>query len=187
MAQEYKIGMIDGSEPRKWSGPNGDVFYITVGLEGHPKLVSIGKKSPDALKVGDTVYGTIVPTDYLTDKWKGEAPPQGSGGKGGGGSENKFQRDVTAIPLDVWRTLIGIQGVPTNQTEFHRFFETVKLHANELLATIETVRSGETKEPEPTEPSKEVPSLKDSWNQTKGTKVVGWANDLPPSDEDNQG
>lgn len=56
--------------------------------------------------------------------------------------ENKYQRDVTSIPLDVWRTLVGIQGVPTNQTEFHKFFTTVQEHANELLRMIDNVRSG---------------------------------------------
>lgn len=56
--------------------------------------------------------------------------------------ENKYQRDVTSIPLDVWRTLVGIQGVPTNQTEFHRLHTTVQEHANELLRMIDNVRSG---------------------------------------------
>lgn len=55
-------------------------------------------------------------------------------------SDKPYLRDVTAIPLDVWRTLIGIQGVPTNSEEFHRFFSTVKEHADELLLTIDKIR-----------------------------------------------
>lgn len=54
--------------------------------------------------------------------------------------ENKYQKDVTSIPLDVWRTLIGIQGVPENETQFTEFFMTVQQHANELLLMIGHVR-----------------------------------------------
>lgn len=187
---EYVIEMIDSEPAKRWDGPNGTIYYKNVGLGGHPKPVSIGKKTADALKVGDTVEGTIIPTDYLTDKWKHAAKPQGSPSSSGDGqSENKFQRDVTAIPLDVWRTLIGIQGVPTNEVEFHTFFETVKLHANELLATIETVRSGSlSASSRATNDSVEAPTLSASAAPSLGDKfregkAVGWADDLPPEHE----
>lgn len=139
---EYKITQINvDGEPREWLNPQTKtkVYYIGVMLDGWDKPVSIGKKAPDALKIGDTVYGEVIETDYLTDKWKhGEAPQSSSSSSTQ--SENKYQRDVTSIPLDVWRTLVGIQGVPTNKIEFHAFFETVREHAEELLTMIGNVR-----------------------------------------------
>lgn len=177
---EYKILMIDEAEPRKWDGPNGTVFYITVGLEGHPKPVSIGKKSPDALKVGDTVFGTIVPTDYITDKWKGEAKPPTAGNPGNSGSsEGKFQRDVTALSLDVYRVVSNIRGLPENASDSAKFWEIVMDHTNELLAMIDKVRSGSLSAssratndsveiPTLSASAAPVPSLKDNWNKVTG-------------------
>lgn len=80
MLQEYTITQVSAQEPRKWPGPKGDVFYIKVKLEGHDRPVSIGKRAPDALHVGDTVYGTIV-SDYShdEDKFKPEQKPHYAG------------------------------------------------------------------------------------------------------------
>jgi hypothetical protein len=57
-------------------------------------------------------------------------------------TDKAYLRDASTIPLDVWRTLIGIQGVPNSPDEFSLFFETVMDHANELLALIDKVRTG---------------------------------------------
>jgi hypothetical protein len=70
MSQDYRISDVSEATPRRWDGPNGTVYYITVHLEGHPKAVSIGKKAPDALKAGDTVFGDIEATTYPEDKFK---------------------------------------------------------------------------------------------------------------------
>jgi hypothetical protein len=73
MAQEYKITQISAEAPREWQGPKGTVYYIKVKLEGHPKPVSIGKRSPDSLRVGDSVYGTITSDPNRNeDKFKAE-------------------------------------------------------------------------------------------------------------------
>lgn len=80
MAQSYKITQVSSQPPREWAGPKGTVYYIKLKLEGHPKPVSIGKRSPDALHVGDVVYGTIT-ADYNheEDKFKSEPNPNFTG------------------------------------------------------------------------------------------------------------
>lgn len=80
MSQEYKIIKVSSQPPKEWEGSHGKVYYIKVMLEGHDKPVSVGKKSPDALKAGDTIFGTIVPTDFGEDKFKSESKPYGGGG-----------------------------------------------------------------------------------------------------------
>lgn len=67
---EYEIHTIGEAKP--WPKDSPTVFYIDVGVVGHDKLVSVGKKSPDALKVGDKITGEIIPTEYNTDKFKAE-------------------------------------------------------------------------------------------------------------------
>ena len=78
---EYKVTKVSEQEPKKYDGQYGRTYYIKVMLEGHTKPVEIGKKSPDAIKAGDTVYGTITPTEYQTDKFKAEAKPYTPGTK----------------------------------------------------------------------------------------------------------
>jgi hypothetical protein len=78
---EYIVERVSSQPPREWDGPNGKVFYIKTKLRGHDKAVSIGKKSADALKEGDTVYGTITPDpSHDEDKFKAEAPAFNGGG-----------------------------------------------------------------------------------------------------------
>jgi len=79
---DYKVTKVSQEEPRVWDGDNGKVYYIKVMLEGHDKPVSIGKKTPDAIKVGDTVSGEITETQYETDKFKAEKKPYTPGFKG---------------------------------------------------------------------------------------------------------
>jgi len=84
---EYKISKVSDQEPKKYDGQYGTTYYIKVMLDGHAKPVEIGKKSPDALKAGDTVYGSITATEYQTDKFKGEQKPF----EGSKGSFNKVE------------------------------------------------------------------------------------------------
>lgn len=91
MAQEYTIEKISEQEPRKWDGPHGIVYYIKVKLKDVDKPVSIGKKKPDALKAGMTVYGTIEESDLPEDKFKAEKAPDGSyGGQKQDGRDNDY-------------------------------------------------------------------------------------------------
>lgn len=92
MAQEYTITKISEDEPREWKGEFGTVYYIKVKLEGHNKPVTIGKKSPDALKVGDKVFGDIKPTEYPEDGFKSVNPV---------GDNSKLENKLDAIAGDV--------------------------------------------------------------------------------------
>lgn len=182
---EYVIEMIDSEPAKRWDGPNGTVYYKNVGLGGHPKPVSIGKKTPDALKVGDTVYGTIVPTDYLTDKWKGEAKPPGS--SQGSSSTLDYEPSTNtrwAIAL-AYRAFVQVTGsVEDSGGEFP--FKAVELHAIELLKMFDKLKSGSlgslpTQEPATNEPrGVAAPSLKANWDKTTG-KAVSY--DDPPLEE----
>ena len=87
MSNEYKVIRISEQEPKKYDGQYGTTYYIKVMLEGHEKPVEIGKKTPDAIKAGDTVYGSITATEYQTDKFKGEQKPF----EGSKGSFNKVE------------------------------------------------------------------------------------------------
>lgn len=71
----YTVQRVSSEEPRQYYSEkyNTTTYYIKVMLEGHAKPVSIGKKTANALKQGDTVNGTIVPTEFDTDNFKAES------------------------------------------------------------------------------------------------------------------
>lgn len=96
MAQEYTITRISSEDPRQWTGEHGTVYYIKVMLDGHNKPVSIGKKDPNALKVGETVFGDIIPTEYAEDKFK---PASNFGGQGA--NTAKLEQKLDAIQGDL--------------------------------------------------------------------------------------
>lgn len=77
----YKVIKVSEQEPKKYEGQYGTTYYIKVMLEGHTKPVEIGKKTPDAIKVGDELFGEIIPTEYQTDKFKAERKPFSLGQK----------------------------------------------------------------------------------------------------------
>ena len=77
----YKVIKVSEQEPKKYEGQYGTTYYIKVMLEGHTKPVEIGKKTPDAIKVGDELYGEVIPTEYQTDKFKAERKPFSPGQK----------------------------------------------------------------------------------------------------------
>ena len=77
----YKVIKVSEQEPKKYEGQYGTTYYIKVMLEGHTKPVEIGKKTPDAIKVGDELYGEVIPTEYQADKFKAERKPFSSGQK----------------------------------------------------------------------------------------------------------
>lgn len=55
--------------------------------------------------------------------------------------DQKYLRDVTAIPMDVYRVLVNIMGVPEDETQAARFWQTVKDHSDEVLKLIDNVRN----------------------------------------------
>lgn len=81
----YTITRVSSEPPREWAPrdkPEQKTYYHKVQLDGHPKPVSVGKKKPNSLRVGDTINGTIEKTAMAEDKWHPEALNPGGGGQG---------------------------------------------------------------------------------------------------------
>lgn len=76
---DYKITKVSSQPPKEHGEGERKVYYIKVQVEGHDKPISVGKKKPDALNVGDVISGTITPTEYDTDNFK--PTPKAYGGK----------------------------------------------------------------------------------------------------------
>lgn len=137
---EYKIVQVSEQPPREYYNEkfNSTTYYIKVKLEGHDRPVSIGKRSPDALKAGDTVYGNIVPSDpskFETDNFKAERPQEGSGGR------NYQPRDDMAIRAQ-WAIgqSVGMQGLVK--------IENIEAMAKELFAMVDRVKNSAPITPE---------------------------------------
>lgn len=113
---EYKITQVSSRPPREWAGPKGTVYYIKVKLDGHAKPVSIGKKAPDALKVGDTVYGTITEDPmHDEDKFKAEQNPSYSSSaprSSGGGKGSDDRSFYVSYAKDLAVALVANGAVP---------------------------------------------------------------------------
>lgn len=165
---EYKVKQIMAGEPREWKGPHGVVWYIEVMVEGHEKPLSVGKKDPNSLKVGDTIYGDIVETDYITDKFTPSAPPQGKPEY-----KPKDERQITRNM--VWKNLLQHYDVPSMEpdtAQWQHFWGMVDLHTDMLLPnrpeakplTVEIVK--ETfKEPLPLPPEDEPEGPSRPWDR----------------------
>lgn len=137
---EYTVTKLMNDIPKLWKGPHGDVYYHSVTVAEHDKPLSVGKKEANSVKVGDTIWGDIIETDYLEDKFKPSPPPEKPEDSTVTSKPDRYLRDVTAIPLDVYRVRANIDGLPTNETERQIFFENIKADADELLRLIENVR-----------------------------------------------
>lgn len=195
--------MIDIDPPREWNGPKGKVYYITVGLEGHSKPVTIGKKTPDALKVGDTVYGEIEPTDYTTDKWKHGEPPQVTNSSSSAGKDNSFMKDITNTPILIYNGSLNYAkesglNLISDKEDRRLYLEYVKDITDEMLDWIDKIRGSDGGPPAlgdavPTPSSSQTQvqpkpvaatTLADRWQQATNTKATQ-LNDAPPyGDED---
>jgi len=131
---EYIIKGLVNSEPKVWQSPQGNkVYYIEVELEEHDKIVAIGKMAPDALKKGDKVYGAIIPTDYLADKFKPAKPPESSSK-----SEWKPKDEKQITKNMVWKNLLQHFDVPSMEygsEQWETFWGLVELHTDMLLPT----------------------------------------------------
>lgn len=90
---DYTIKQVS-EKSNPWENPKGGtIYYKNVLLEGHPKPVSIGKKSPDALKVGDTVSGQIIEDSGPSDKFKAEYVPNQGAVRSGGYTKSPADQD----------------------------------------------------------------------------------------------
>lgn len=160
MAQEYTIKRISQNPPREWAGTHGTVYYIKVQLAEHGRFVEIGKKNPDALKVGDKVYGTIEPTPkFETDRFKAERKPDGGGFRG-------QPKDEAAIKA-MWAIGKAVEALDEPDTAL------IEELAKELYAMVERVKGGENT-PQPQKP------LAEQWKEIKNTPN----DDAPPPDDD---
>lgn len=141
---EYRITQVSGQPPREYYNEkfSSTTYYIKVKLEGHDRPVSIGKKSPDALKAGDTVYGNIVPTDpskFDADNFKAERPAERP--QEGSGSRGYQPRDDMAIRAQ-WAIGQAVQTIaylsPKAQDEWTA---TVERRAKEFYAMVDRVKN----------------------------------------------
>lgn len=156
MPMEYKITKVSTQEPRKWDGPKGTVYYINVMLEGHQRPVSIGKKAPDALKPGDTVYGDIEPTSYAADKFKSQQNPgQGNFQKG------KQPMDPTTMYVSYAKDLL-VEVVKTSKdaTEYEQklkvLIELIAKQGKHLKQLVEEEQKEEEQKPTKEEANQEA-------------------------------
>lgn len=162
MAQEYKITQVSVQAPREWAGPKGTVYYIKVKLDGHAKPVSIGKKAPDALHVGDTVYGTV--TEDFThdeDKFKSEQNPSYGGAPSAGSKPAYVPRDDLAIRAQwaIGQSMTAVFNGDTANTA------QVELLARELFSMVDRVKEP-VSEPAQSEEDKQIAAAIDMFQDS---------------------
>ncbi len=94
---------------------------------GHLELAKSGKstwfrkdKPPEN---EPTPIGAVVRTSSTTDK--------------------AFLKDASTIPMDVYRVVANVRGLPENETDSIVFWEIVREHSNELLLLIDNVRNSD--------------------------------------------
>lgn len=142
---EFKIKNVYPDPPKEWNNPKGGViYYRTVDLEGHDKPVSIGKKDSHALKAGMSVWGDIIPTDFLEDKFKPSAPPQGSSTP----KSEQYLKDLSDLPLRVYTSSIGLfdtRALLEKGTYYAEFIEYIRAVSEDLLSMAENIRASEQK------------------------------------------
>lgn len=159
---QYTITKISSEQPREWGEGANKTYYIKVMLSGHNKAVSVGKKSPDALKVGDTVDGTITETQYDTDRFTQEKKQYTP-------SSAKSLQDSTTMYVsyakDILLKLIETQekDIPKKLEEYVKF---VAQHGRQLKNESEA-----------------QPTLKEQWNQTLAAKLDRKEPESIPNDE----
>jgi hypothetical protein len=147
---EYRVKFIHPDPPKEWNNPKGGtVYYLTVDLEGISKPVSIGKKDPKALKEGDTVYGDIIPTEFLEDKFKPSPKPEFAQKSGGQQDRGNGAQKSMCVKLAFDKFVMVESFLPSKPEHWAMIKET----ANHLNAIINDVPDkGEVKEHLPTPP-----------------------------------
>lgn len=141
MGKQYTIQGVS-EKIKNWSSKYGDFTTYYVQLEGEgDEAVQLNKKSESpAPKEGDELYGEITETEFGM-KFKSEQRQESSSQKP---SPKSYQDNSKNITLGlVWKVLIGIQGVPENDEQFAKFFETVSSHVTELIMMGEKLKESE--------------------------------------------
>jgi len=163
---EYKVTKVSTQPPREYYNEKykSTTYYIKVALEGHNKPVTIGKKSPDALKAGDVVRGTIKPTEYDTDNF--EADKEFGGGGGGKGFTKTDPKTMyVAYAKDVFVAMFEKDG-KVDAKVFTTALEQIKAGGELLMAEQAANKSADTK-PETKEEDAEVKALLDSADEVE--------------------
>lgn len=126
--------------------------YYSVVLEGDAETYLWQAKA--APVVGERVLGHIEPSAsgksmrFKKDKEMEALVTPPSGGQYSSAppketpQSDKFLRDTSTIPLDVYRILINIVGVAETLEQKERFWELVREQADELIRMIDNVRHG---------------------------------------------
>lgn len=138
-AQEYKVTKVSTQEPKVYEGQYGTTYYIKVMLEGVDEPVEIGKKSPDALKQGDTVYGTVTDGQY-GKKFKAEKKPFGQPGG------SKYNRDDAAIRAQ-WAIGQSVGWFSTRKTVDEHLNERIEELAKVFYAMVDRVKGSVSESP----------------------------------------
>lgn len=161
MDQEWTVEQVSQEPPREWNNPKGGViYYKKVMLKGHPRPVSVGKKSPDALHVGSTIYGRVMADmSNAEDKFKAGQNPNFGGGQQGsfGGSSSAASkpayqpRDDDAIRAQwaIGQALQAIGNRPAIDKSSTIDYDKVQEVANRLFAMVEDVKKGSSESTDP--------------------------------------
>lgn len=142
MGQKYTITKVSQEPPREHVNSYGTTYYIKVMLDKHDKPVTIGKKQPNSLKVGDTVYGRVVPTQYDADKWQGEQEPATQTSTPHQTYTPKDQDTIKAqwaIGQAAGMMRVYIQNMEKFDNPFEAF-ERIEREAKEFYAMVDRVR-----------------------------------------------
>lgn len=180
---ELKDPKIMGDEDPKfgftfWSNTDGDFPVMFNSKQGNimPGTRIMAEKATERTSKNGTNYlrlaGTkIEDSPQQTKVFEQKPEPTFEKAK----EENKYQRDVTALALDVYRVVANIRGLPENAQDAAIFWDIVMSHTNELLGMIENVRnSGQASVPTPkvsdSEESRSAstaaePSLRKEWDK----------------------
>jgi hypothetical protein len=151
--KEYKVLQISQQPPRQWDGPKGTIYYINVMLEGHQKAVSIGKKSPNALKAGDTVYGEITETQYDTDKFTAGQNPGG-----GGGYAKKPQDNTTMYVSYAKDILVAMLAAGKDLKDYDAYITKIADSGKKLKELVEAEPKKDWVKPEVREKLETIPN-----------------------------
>lgn len=135
---EYKVNSLMKDEPKKWESKFGTVWYHSVIVEGHPKPISVGKKEPNSIKAGDTLYGDIIETDYLEDKFKPSAPPQGNSNQSG--QDDRGDAITASMVVKIaFQAFMSAEGM-LPQEDAH--WRQIDYMAEQLKNSIDKIKSG---------------------------------------------
>ena len=139
MSKDYKIQGVS-HKIKNWTSQYGDFTTYHVQLEGlGDEAIQLNKKSDSPKpEEGDEIYGEITETEF-GKKFKSVQKSEGTSAKVSDKPTYKDNSKNITLGL-VWKILIGIQGVPEDDEQFAKFYETVNAHVTELILMGEKLK-----------------------------------------------